>query len=116
MGRPKAKIEPDVELLIEKFATIHASDDEIASILGIGETTLKRRFGPLLKKGRQQGRLNLRNWQMLSAEKGNVAMQIWLGKQILGQLETPPHHLDDDADVTYKTQWARGDIAKNDSD
>ena len=31
----------------------------------------------------------LRQMQWKSAERGNVPMQIWLGKQILGQSESP---------------------------
>ena len=33
-------------------------------------------------------KLRLRQLQFKSAEKGNVVMQIWLGKQILGQSES----------------------------
>lgn len=89
------------------LATIHATDAEIASKLGISERTLQRRYGALLKSGRQEGRINLRAWQMTAAKKGNTAMLIWLGKQILSQQDAPPPKIDDDADILYETEWGR---------
>lgn len=31
--------------------------------------------------------MSLRRWQLEAAKKGNVVMMIWLGKQMLGQIE-----------------------------
>jgi hypothetical protein len=38
-----------------------------------------------IKKGRESLKISLRRFQFDSAKKGKVAMQIWLGKQYLGQ-------------------------------
>ena len=85
MARPE-KVFTEKEIKqITVLARCHAPDEEIAAFLGCGESTLKRRFGPLLKEGRLAGKANLRNWQMKLAEEGNATMQIWLGKQLLGQ-------------------------------
>ena len=38
-----------------------------------------------IEKGREHAKISLRRMQFKSAEGGNVTMQIWLGKQLLGQ-------------------------------
>jgi len=84
MGRPK--IELDYEL-IEKLALIQCTQMEIASILGVNVSTLKRdtEFCRIYKKGVDEGKMSLRRIQWKLADKGNTAMAIWLGKQYLGQ-------------------------------
>lgn len=39
----------------------------------------------VFENGKETGKLSLRRMQLKSAEAGNVSMQIWLGKQLLGQ-------------------------------
>ena len=73
-----------IELLASKFCT----KKEIASFLGIHPDTITNNFQELFEKGREEGKRNLREWQLESARKGNVTMQIWLGKQYLDQRET----------------------------
>ncbi len=113
-GRPKLKIDYD---LVERLANIHCTQEEIAGVLNISVFTLRRREGfcTIYKKGLDKGRASLRRLQWSAAEgtdpklatdqfgqpqtdlKGkpiffasvlpNVTMQIWLGKQILGQAD-----------------------------
>ncbi len=74
---------------------IQCTRDEIIGILGVSKCTLKRRlnergfpnFDTLFKKHQHEGKASLRRMQWKSAEKGNPALQIWLGKQVLGQSE-----------------------------
>lgn len=40
-----------------------------------------------IDKGRSELRLKLRRWQLRAAERGSVAMLIFLGKAMLGQRE-----------------------------
>ena len=47
----------------------------------------KDSFGNVYKKTSAAGKMSLRREQWRSAEKGNVTMQIWLGKQWLGQTD-----------------------------
>jgi len=56
-------------------------------VLNVSTKTLQRdeTFVQIHKRGMDQGRMSLRRYQWNSAEKGNVTMQIWLGKQYLGQ-------------------------------
>jgi hypothetical protein len=83
-GRPKKFV--DLEL-VEKLAHIQCTFGEIASTLGVSVDTLQRNkdFAVVYKRGAEGGRKSLRRMQFESANKGNVIMQIWLGKQYLGQ-------------------------------
>jgi AraC-like DNA-binding protein len=84
MARPKLKID---ENLVKKLANVGCSNESIAIQVGCSTDTLTRRFAELLSKSRENLRTQLRIWQLDAARKGNVTMQIWLGKQILGQTE-----------------------------
>ena len=85
-GRPKKYV--DLEL-VEKLAHIQCTHAEIASTLGVSVDTLQRNehFAATYKRGAEGGRKSLRRMQFESANRGNVAMQIWLGKQYLGQTD-----------------------------
>lgn len=75
---------------------------EISEFFGVSEDTLEswckdtygETFSDVYKRKNSRGKIALRRWQMKSAEKGNVTMQIWLGKQHLNQRE----HLLDNAE------------------
>jgi CO/xanthine dehydrogenase Mo-binding subunit len=72
---------------------IQCTRDEISDILGMSDDTLNRRiaergeenFAALYKKHSGEGKASLRRMQWKAAEKGNPAILIWLGKQMLGQ-------------------------------
>lgn len=89
MARPRLKLNlSDKELeQMKTLARCHCPDSEIAAYIGCSESTLARRFGPLLKECREAGRANLRAKQYQLALAGNVPLLIWVGKQILGQRE-----------------------------
>lgn len=82
MARPKKQID---EALMLKLAGIHCTNEEIASILGVSADTIERRYAGDIKEARDKGRSSLRRMQWDAAQKGNVTMMIWLGKQLLGQ-------------------------------
>lgn len=96
MARPKKFI--DLELA-EKLATIQCTQEEIAVILGVSVATLQRNeeFCSIYKKAKENGKSSLRRMQWKSAEKGNVTMQIWLGKQYLQQRDQPKDEEDEAA-------------------
>lgn len=84
----------DIDLgRVETMMRIHCTKEEIASVLGMSTRTLDRRlkemgqenFDTLYKKNRAHGNASLRRMQWKQADGGNTAMQIWLGKQYLGQ-------------------------------
>lgn len=86
------------------LAAIQCTDEEIESVMGLSSAYLSHRakvdstFSDALKKGREKGRASLRRAQYLMAV-GNITpdgevivpphptMQIWLGKQYLGQAD-----------------------------
>ena len=82
-GRPK-KYNLDTKQ-VEQLAGFGCTDTEIASFFDISRTTLERNYEQYITKGRESGKIRLRQYQWASAKKGNVAMLIWLGKQLLGQ-------------------------------
>ena len=88
MARPPKPI--DLKL-VEDLARIQCTDAEMAAILGFtreGFHKRKQRDSELvlvIEKGKDEGQCSLRRLQWKSATNGNIAMQIWLGKQYLGQ-------------------------------
>jgi hypothetical protein len=79
-----AAIDIDGEL-VRKLAAIGCTDAEIAMACNCSETTLKRKAREQLDAGRNRLCQSLRRLQIKTARKGNVTMQIWLGKQYLNQ-------------------------------
>src|SRR6056300_1620025 len=84
----KKKYDIDVKQ-VEDLARFGCTNIEIAQFFGCDESTIRKGYSEFLTKGRATQKLRLRQLQWKSAESGNVTMQIWLGKQILGQSETP---------------------------
>lgn len=80
----------------EKLCSMWCTLVEIAEFFDVSEDTVERwcketyneTFADTYKKKSSKGKIALRRWQLKSAEKGNVTMQIWLGKQHLEQKET----------------------------
>ena len=85
MARPK-KYNIDTKQL-EKLAAFGCTDTEIASFFGCSSDLIRKSYSENLTKGRDAGKIRLRKLQWNAAEKGNVTMLIWLGKQVLGQVE-----------------------------
>lgn len=87
IGRPKTVIDLD---LAEKLGRIQCTLAECSSILNVPLGTLSNHaeFQESFKRGQQQGKMSLRRLQFKHAET-NPTMCIWLGKQYLGQADTP---------------------------
>lgn len=107
---PRCKLEDDYQYtlhVIREAAGISCTQIEIARLLQVSDTTLSRflqkwpEAREALDAGHDLFTASLRRAQYLSAVvRGNVQMQIWLGKQHLGQrdkmdlaanLNAPPH-------------------------
>lgn len=77
----------------EKLCSILCTHEEIASFFDTTKDTLykwvkrtyKEDISTVYKRYSDNGRISLRRMQFKSAERGNVTMQIFLGKQLLGQ-------------------------------
>ena len=90
MSRHKAPINLTI---LENLAKIHCTTVEIAAVLGVNEGTIRKRFSDKIAKWREGGKSTLRRMQWQAAQKGNTAMLIWLGKQILGQTDKMENRL-----------------------
>ena len=82
MARPK-KYNIDTEQ-VEKLASFGCSNTEIASFFGCSKDLISKSYSTNVAKGKDKGKIRLRQLLWKSAERGNVAMQIWLSKQYLG--------------------------------
>ena len=51
---------------------------------GCDESLIRKSYSESLTKGRDKGKIRLRQLMWRTAENGNVTMQIWLSKQYLG--------------------------------
>ena len=83
MARPK-KYHIDTKQ-VEKLASFGCTNTEMADFFGCSPDLLEKSYSEYLRKGRGYMKLRLRQLQWKSAEKGNVTMRIFLGKNILGQ-------------------------------
>ena len=92
-GRPR--LEFDLRQ-VEQLAAIMCTDAEMAGVLGCHVDTITERkkeeaFSGALEKGRASGKASLRRLQWNTAKGGSTGMQIWLGKQWLGQRDKLEH-------------------------
>jgi hypothetical protein len=91
----KPKLQPDAKTCaqIVELAKIQCTQGEAASELGVCESTFNKflesheQARRAWKRGRPEGRVALRRMQWESAERGSTQMQMWLGKQLLGQTD-----------------------------
>ena len=84
MARPLLEIDPEE---VRKLAQLGCKLDEMADFLCCSVDTLERRFAEEIRKGKADLKMSLRRMQIHAAQNGNVAMMIWLGKQLLGQVD-----------------------------
>ena len=83
MARPK-KYNIDTNQ-VQKLAQLGCTNKEIADFFGCSADLLEKSYSEFLTKGRAEQKIRLRQLQWKSANKGNVTMQIFLGKNMLGQ-------------------------------
>src|SRR5262245_19110786 len=112
---------------LEKLAMLQCTDEEIAAWFGVHVNTIMRRrkspqFAEGMERGKAKGRISVRRMQMKLLEEGNGTMGVWLGKNILGQVDqvnvtgtgaqmivllpqvSPPEQHFDSSPVTIDTQ------------
>jgi excisionase family DNA binding protein len=97
LGRPEKKIDGKV---VAAMYYAGATTEEIADYLGVSRDTLERRFKAERLKSKASRKLRLRQAQWKTAVGGsgippNPTMQIWLGKQELGQKDVSRQELSD---------------------
>src|SRR5882762_11725878 len=83
---------------LEKLSQLQCTDEEIAAWFSVSTRTIERRrlepeFAEVMTRGKARGRISVRRMQMKMLEEGNATMGVWLGKQILGQVDQVTHEI-----------------------
>jgi hypothetical protein len=81
---------------LEKLCSLQCTDQELASWFGVTTRTIERKrkkkaFAEVMERGKAKGRISVRRMQMKLLEQGNATMGVWLGKNILGQVDEVRH-------------------------
>ena len=105
-GRPKLLLNEAGIETVKSLASIQCTDEEIASVLGSSVDLLtnknnKTAYTEAKDAGQLSGKASLRRMQFKTAEAGNATMQIWLGKQYLGQKEKQDVTVDTEQDFIF---------------
>jgi excisionase family DNA binding protein len=91
-GPDKLQVDP-AKLL--SLARINCTYEEMAAVLDMSIRTFETRLAEdpelraLIKRGRSEGKASLRRVEWKSALAGDRTMMIWLGKNELGQRDSP---------------------------
>ena len=85
-GANRKVVHPDE---VYKLARLGCSYEEMSDFFEVNRETLKYNFMPYIDKGRAELKQRLRHQQIKVAMNGSAAMLIWLGKNILGQSDSP---------------------------
>jgi hypothetical protein len=109
MGRPKIPFDINK---FEEMCKIQCTEVEIAAVMGMSVDTLEKRvkesyegrtFSDVFKEKREGGKESLRRAQWKTAtESNNPIMQIFLGKNILGQADKQEIDLNANVSVTME--------------
>lgn len=91
-GRPPMLLTDEALKLVERYARVGATDEEIAGVLGCSRDVFKSEYNSEVYhqaklKGLNQGLVSLRAKQYEKAMSGNPYMLRWVGIQMLHQSE-----------------------------
>ena len=83
---------------LEKLCSLQCTDEELSAWFGVTTRTIERKrkkkaFAEVMERGKAKGRISVRRQQMKLLEAGNATMGVWLGKNILGQVDEIRHEL-----------------------
>ena len=110
-GRPRKPFTSEDLDKVINMIRIQCTAEEISDVLGMDAKTLDRNlkeagyanFSDCYKKHSSEGKASLRRMQWKGAQDGNVTMQIWLGKQMLGQRDKKEiDHFSSDGSMSSK--------------
>lgn len=88
-GTTKKVVPPDE---VYHLATLGCTYKELGEWFGVPEDTMRYNFKPYVEKAREEIKQRLRQAQIKLALSGNAVMLIWLGKNMLGQSDTPQNN------------------------
>jgi hypothetical protein len=83
---------------LERLSAMQCTDEEVGAWFGVSTRTIERRrkdakFAEVMDRGKAKGRISVRRAQLKLLEAGNATMGVWLGKNILGQVDEIRHEL-----------------------
>lgn len=121
MGRPPIEINKE---MFEKLCSIQCTEEEIAGVFDCSIDTINRwckktydaTFADIYKKKSASGKMSLRRWQFDTAKRGNATMQIWLGRQYLGQTDKREYEDTSDRSITINVSAATPEDAEMDDE
>ena len=111
MPRHRAELDIDVTEL-EKLGAIQATIRECAAFFGLSEKTVDRvlarnaAYRDAYERGKDKGKMSLRRKQYELAMAGDKTMLIWLGKQLLGQVDKDGDALKIVVEHVGREEWA----------
>jgi len=85
-GENKKVIDPKE---VEKLAALGMKISEMSEWFGVDDSTLNYNFKQNILKGKHNLNCSLRQAQIRLALSGNATMLIWLGRNMLGQSDSP---------------------------
>jgi len=101
-GATKKVVPPDE---VWKLAAMGCTLEEMSDWFQVKPDTLKYNFADYIAKGRAELKRRLRAAQLKVAMGGNATMLIWLGKNILGQSDSPQ-----DSAANAPLPWSDSDL------
>lgn len=89
-GRKHTLSNPEIAQALEDLCKLQCTQVEIAAFMKVTVQCVEQwaavpKYREIMNRGRNAGLISLRRAQYNAALGGNVTMQIWLGKQLLGQ-------------------------------
>lgn len=113
MARPRRTLSESQQRQAESMAACGLADDDIAMVLGVSESTLKKYAKAVLKVGRAKGRARMGKAMFDAGLSGNVTAQIWWSKNQMGwsdkqQVETTINFPDIEAHIIGKDDGRKG--------
>lgn len=122
-GRPAKTLTQDGWNLVATLSQFFATDEEISVALSDENESIsvdvltnamnKETFAEYKTKGKCKGKTSLRSWQWANAKSGNTTMQIFLGKNYLGQSDKVEAEVQDTS-INIVVNPATPDDANND--
>lgn len=123
-GRPH-KLDDNLKKIMENLAIVQCSVREIAIAIGVHEDTLYKNkiYSSIIEKGREKGKTRLRTAMFKAAMNGNIVMQIFLSKQMLGYSDKATLDMNNKAALTLnyklpdnKQEAITAEYVKNEED
>jgi len=106
-GPNQKVVDPDE---VYRLSGMGCTMEEMAHFFGIDRETLKYNFLPYIQRSESELYMKIRKKQIEVAMEGNPTMLIWLGKNLLGQSDSPVN-----TDANRVLPWTDGEPKQDES-